>query len=114
MDYKKSSKPAKKKKTKKGKKKKKPIDDAAAELAAEKEKKELVESLLAKTDLSEEEIILAYEDFHEKYPSGEITEKEFLQQSKVDLIAKHTHRLKEKQKRVHSDTYEINTKITVS
>ena len=85
MEYNKRNRPGKKKKTKKGKKKKKPIDDAAAELAAENEKRELVESLLAKTDLSEEEIILAYEDFYEKYPSGEITEKQFLQQSKVIL-----------------------------
>ena len=73
--------PVKKKKPKKGKKKKKPIDDAAAELAAENEKKALVESLVAKTDLSEEEILAAHEEFYEKYPSGEITEKQFLQQS---------------------------------
>ena len=82
MDTKRRGKPAKKKKSKKGKKKK-PIDDAAAELAAENEKKELVESLVAKTDLEEEEILAAYEEFYEKYPSGEITEKQFLQQSKV-------------------------------
>ena len=82
MDTKRRGKPAKKKKSKKGKKKK-PIDDAAAELAAENEKKELVESLMAKTDLMEEEILAAYEDFYEKYPRGEINEKQFLQQSKV-------------------------------
>ena len=86
MDTKRRGKPAKKKKSKKGKKKK-PIDDAAAELAAENEKKELVESLVAKTDLLEEEILAAYEEFYEKYPSGEITEKQFLQQSKVIWLA---------------------------
>ena len=86
MDTKRRGKPAKKKKSKKGKKKKKPIDDAAAELAAQNEKKELVESLVAKTDLLEEEILAAYEDFYDKYPSGEITEKQFLQQSKVNWL----------------------------
>jgi hypothetical protein len=83
MDNIKRGKPVKKKKPKKGKKKKKPIDDAAAELAAENEKKALVESLVAKTDLFEEEILAAYEEFYEKFPSGEITEKQFLQQSTV-------------------------------
>ena len=77
MDIKKRVKPAKKKKTKKGKKKKKPIDDAASELAAENEKKALVESLVAKTDLLEEEILAAHEVFYEKYPTGEITETLF-------------------------------------
>ena len=82
MENKKNAKPAKKKKTKKGKKKK-PIDDAAAELAAENEKKVLVESLVAKTDLLEEEILAAYDEFYEKYPKGEITEEQFLDQSTV-------------------------------
>ena len=83
MDNKKNGKPAKKKKTKKGKKKKKPIDNVAADLAAENAKKKLVESLVAKTDLLEEEILAAYEEFYEKYTKGVITEKQFLQQSKV-------------------------------
>ena len=82
----KRGKPAKKKKSKKGKKKK-PIDDAAAELAAENEKKAMVEALMSKTELTEEEILAAYDDFFEKYPSGEITEKQFLQQSTVRQIS---------------------------
>ena len=82
MDTKSRGKPAKKKKSKKGKKKK-PIDDAAAELAAENEKRELVESLVAKTDLLEDEILTAYEEFYEKYPDGEISEEQFLKQSTV-------------------------------
>ena len=75
----------KKKKKKKNKqtKKKKPIDTAAVELAAENAKRELVEFLQTKTELSEEEILLAYDHFHEKFPSGEITKQEFLIQSKV-------------------------------
>ena len=79
IDNNKSGKPTKKKKTKKGKKKK-PIDNVAAELAAENEKKKLVESLVAKTDLLEEEIVAAHDKFYGRYPKGEITEKQFLQQ----------------------------------
>ena len=82
MDTKKRGKPVKKKKSKKGKKKK-PIDDAAAVLAAENEKKALVDSLVAKTELCAEEILTAYDQFYEKYPNGEITEKQFLEQSSV-------------------------------
>ena len=82
MDSKRRVKTGKKRKSKKAKKKK-PIDDEAAQLAAENEKKALVESLMAKTDLLEEEILAAYDDFYEKYPKGEITEKQFLQQSTV-------------------------------
>ena len=74
----------KKKKKKSSKtKKKKPIDTAAVELAAENAKRELVEFLQTKTELSEEEILVAYDHFHEKYPSGEINKQEFLIQSKV-------------------------------
>ena len=82
MDSKRRVKTGKKRKSKKSEKKK-PLDDEATQLAAENEKKALVESLMAKTDLLEEEILAAYEDFYEKYPKGEITEKQFLQQSTV-------------------------------
>ena len=71
------------KKTKKTKKKKKPLDNASIETAAENAKKELLELLMTKTELSEEEIVIAYDEFHEKYPSGAITRKEFLAQSKA-------------------------------
>ena len=55
----------------------------AAVLAAENEKKALVKSLVAQTELCEEEILEAYEEFYEKYPNGEITKKQFLEQSTV-------------------------------
>ena len=32
----------------------------------------IIEFLLTKTELSEEELLKAYDDFHEKYPEGEI------------------------------------------
>ena len=73
----------KKKKKNKNAKKKKPIDTVAVELAAENAKRELVEFLQTKTELSEEEILVAHDNFHEKYPSGEISKQEFLLQSKV-------------------------------
>ena len=73
----------KKKRKNKNTKKKKPIDTVAVELAAENAKRELVEFLQTKTELSEEEILVAHDNFHEKYPSGEISKQEFLLQSKV-------------------------------
>ena len=77
-------KPSKKsKKKRKTKKKKKPIDDETARIAAENAKRELVEFLATKTDLTEEELLISYDEFHENYPSGEINKKEFLAQSKV-------------------------------
>ena len=70
-----------KKKSKKSKKKKKPINDEEAAAAAEQAKRDLCESLVSKTDLTAEELIIAHEEFHEKYPSGEINKKQFLDQS---------------------------------
>ena len=68
-------------------KKKKPIDNEAIELAAENKRKkrrnEIVTSLITKTDLSEEELFAAYDEFPEKYATGCISEKQFLQISKV-------------------------------
>ena len=94
----------KKKNKSKKKKKKRPLDTAAIELAAENAKRELIgltvshlgifskliiEFLLTKTELSEEELLKAYDDFHEKYPEGEINKTQFLAQSKVSpLIAR--------------------------
>ena len=62
---------------------KKQADEAAAALAAENAKKALVESLLVKTDLSRSEILTAYDKFYSKYPGGEITKKQFLEESTV-------------------------------
>lgn len=83
MDNKKHKKKIKKKRKVK---KKKPIDDEAAQLAAEKAKQELVEFLSTKTDLTEEELLVAHDDFHERYPSGEINKKEFLEQSRAGMF----------------------------
>ena len=54
----------KKKKISKRKKKRDVIDEAAALLAAENAKKDMIKSLMIKTDLSEEELLKAYDDFH--------------------------------------------------
>ena len=72
-----------KKKSKKVKKKKKPINDEEAVAAAEQAKRELCEFLATKMDLTEEELLTLHEEFHEKYPSGEINKKQFLEQSTV-------------------------------
>ena len=81
MDKKKSIKPAKK--AKKGRRgRKKPTNDVSA---PENEKKELIAMLMSKTEKSEEDILAAYDKFHEKFPSGEINEVEFLKESKVSI-----------------------------
>ena len=82
---KKSGKQAKKKKVKKGKKRKQ-MDDISTELAAENTKKELVATLVGKTEMSEENILAAFDDFNEEYPKGKISEKQFVNQSKVWLL----------------------------
>ena len=74
-----------KKKSKKVKKKK-PINDEEAAAAAEQAKRELCEFLATKMDLTEEELLTLHEEFHEKYPSGEINKKQFLEQSTVWTI----------------------------
>ena len=85
MDRKKANKPAKKgKRMKKGKKK--PSNDVSPEMALINEKKDLVAALIAKTGGSEEDILDAYNKFYDEFPSGEISEKEFLDQSKVVLV----------------------------
>ena len=73
----------KKKKVKARRKKKGPVDTAALELAEENAKRDLLESLGSKIGVSEEEILTAYEEFHEKYPGGVINKTQFLAQSKV-------------------------------
>lgn len=81
MDNKKPKKKSKKKSKKI--KKKKPIDDEALQLAAENAKRELIEFLSVKVEMTTEELLAHYDTFHEAYPSGEINKKEFLEQSKV-------------------------------
>ena len=62
------------KKGKKGKKGKKKVDKTLTGDAAEAAKKELVTSLMSKCNMSEEQVLAAYDAFYEKYPSGEITQ----------------------------------------
>ena len=72
MDKRRNSKaPAKKKKGKKGKKK---VDKNLTGDAAEAAKKELISSLVSKCNMSEEQVLAAYDSFYEKYPGGEISQ----------------------------------------
>ena len=85
MDNKKPKKKSKKKSKKI--KKKKPIDDEALQLAAEEAKRELIEFLSVKTEMTTDELLVHYDQFHDTYPSGEINKKEFLEQSKVQYLS---------------------------
>ena len=55
---------------KKGKKGKKKVDKTLTGDAADNAKKELVASLMAKCNMSEDQVLAAYDAFYEKYPSG--------------------------------------------
>ena len=60
-------------------------DTGGIENPGEGGKKEAIESLKAKTDLEEEDIIAAHKTFHERYPNGIISKREFLKCSKVRM-----------------------------
>ena len=74
-------------KKKKAKKVKKKIEEAPPpDLTSENAKIEMIKALLQKTDLNEDELIQAYDDFYSKYPEGELNEAQFLRESKVDFL----------------------------
>ena len=71
-------------KKKKVKKVKKKIEEAPPpDLTSENAKIEMIQALLLKTDLNEEELNEAYDVFYSKYPEGELNEDQFLRESKV-------------------------------
>ena len=73
-------------KKKKAKKVKKKIEEAPPpDLTSENAKIEMIQALLLKTDLNEEELNQAYDDFYSKYPEGELNEAQFLRESKVHI-----------------------------
>lgn len=74
MDKRRNSKAPAKTKGKKGKKSKKKVDKSLTGDAAEAAKKELIASLVSKCNMSEEQVLAAYDAFYEKYPGGEISQ----------------------------------------
>ena len=81
-----------KKNSKKGKKvfrKAKPkviseVDDI--DLEADNVKKAIVDVLVAKFWTPEEEVALEYEEINKKYPTGEISKQDFLEERKVGSL----------------------------
>ena len=102
MDKKKNAKPTKK--AKKGKKGKKNV---SKDVTAEAAKKELITSLMEKCKLSEEYVLSAYDQFHEKYPSGEITQTQFVEQSKAGIMAESLFRVFDEDKSGELNFYEF-------
>jgi len=87
-------KPKKGKLGKKGKKTKQPKrENLSAEEAAELEKKETIQSLIPKTKMTEEELNKHWDEFHTKYPDGEISQEEFLKISKAGFLAESLFRV---------------------
>ena len=108
MDKKKGSKPTKKgKKGKLGKKGKKNITKDLTGDAAENAKKELITALMAKCDLSEEEVTAAYDVFHEKYPGGEISKQQFMEESNAGIMAESLFRVFDEDKSGELSFYEF-------
>ena len=80
-----ATKHSKKKKVKKVKKK---IEEPAPpDLTSENAKLEMIQALLLKTDLNEDELNEAYDVFYSKYPDGELNEDQFLKESKVSAFS---------------------------
>ena len=74
-------------KTRKRKRSKKKVEEVVTQdLTSENAKIEMIERLLQKTELTEEELNESYDGFYEMFPCGEINEQEFLQISKVNNI----------------------------
>ena len=67
------------KKGKKGKKK------AKRSLSPEEQKEELVSALVAKCEMTEEEVLQAYDEFYEKNKKGFIGRDEFVSSRKVTI-----------------------------
>lgn len=92
---------------KKGKKGKKEKKDVNSEEAAAQEKKELIESLSVKIKVPEEELLLMWDEFHEKYPEGEISETQFLETSKAGFLAESLFRVFDEDKSGALSFYEF-------
>merc|ERR1711936_1008196 len=94
------------KKGKKGGRKKKIPKDLTGE-AADNAKKELIASLVAKTNKSEEEVEAAYDAFYAEYPGGEITQAQFVEQSTAGIISESLFRVFDEDKSGELSFYEF-------
>ena len=68
------------KKSKKGKKK------AKKALSPEEYKKEIVSTMMVKCEMTEEEVLQAFDEFYEKNKEGKIGKDEFIGSRKVGFI----------------------------
>ena len=75
---------------KKIKKSKKKAADAAKKLSPEEEKQLMISVLMVKCNLSEEELLKAYDDFYTDYPDGVISKDKYIASIKVYLNYLHT------------------------
>ena len=72
---------------KKGKKiKKKGKKSSGNVLSPEEEKKEVVSVLMTKCDMAEEEVLEAYDEFHNQHEKGVISKEEFVKTRRVIQI----------------------------
>ena len=62
---------------------------------------------MAKCDLSEEDVMTAYDEFHDKYLGGEITQTQFVEQSKAGIMAESLFRVFDEDKSGELSFYEF-------
>ena len=67
---------------KKGKKMKKKVKKVSV-LSPEDQKKQLITTMMAKCDMTEEEVLEAHDKFHKQHEQGVILKKEFVHSRKV-------------------------------
>ena len=75
---------------KKIKKSKKKSAASAKKLSPEEEKQMMISVLMVKCNLSEEELLKAYDDFYTDYPDGVISKEKYIASIKVYLNYLHT------------------------
>merc|ERR1711988_1149344 len=68
---------------------------------------ELISSLMAKCNMSEEQVLAAYDSFYAKYPSGEITQTQFVEQSTAGIISESLFRVFDEDKSGELSFYEF-------
>ena len=109
----KKSKPTKT--VKKGKKSQKSKADVAA-AKAEAARKVMYAEIMEKTELSEDDIIIAHKEFKNDYPKGEMTKDDFMDQSDVGFLSESLFKAFDKENKGTIDflTFMLASNVTLS
>ena len=92
------------KKSSKGKLKKIPVDNDKAE-----ERRAMMKELMAETNLTEEDVLVAEKEFQINYPAGGVTKQEFIQFSSLGFISESLYRAFDKVSLIISTPHSISS-----